>query len=109
MKKNIIGLALSILSIIFLLTGCTCTPEIVKVKESYYTPLPKVMLEGYDIPKPPLREEYLGSNIYEREVLTSTLIVDLYITIGLYKTNLNKIKKIDENLSKIIIKSNIIE
>lgn len=95
----------------FFIVGCSQKENtIIPVYENKieYKKIPGYLLvDNIPTPKPLTHEEYTAHEPYTvkqiaKEKKTTTLIIELYKTIGLYKLRLQSIKKWDNNMTNIV-------
>jgi len=106
MKRVVSFLVIIILGFIF--TGCSSpTVKVVETTKRYYTPIPKTMLTIPVTPRPVSRQTYIDAGIIEREKINTDLIIELYMTIHMYKNKILKIRDYDNGIKEIVKKENL--
>ena len=89
-----------LLLLVFSISGCV--EKIIYKPKPYYKSIPtELITDDINITKPIDRDIYINSNYYKRELLLRNMIIDLYGDVYKYKNKLHKIKKYDENASKL--------
>ena len=95
---------LSLIVVVFIVTGCSCNKPVVKVVTKYkYFNLDKdILRDDVNISIPPKKQIYIDANPIEREALLRDYVLSLYGNINSYKIKLHKLNEQDEKIKKEI-------
>jgi len=95
---------ISLLIVIFVITGCSYDKPVVKVvtKYKYFNLDRNILKDDVNITKPPKKQLYINANPIEREALLRDYILGLCGNINSYKIKLHKLSEQDKKIKKEI-------